>query len=85
MRKRELVVVFVSYSCKFFVDLPHGVMGWSAVCDCGIFWSYSLTLFILHKLKAIGKPRVFPLRITNLWIMVAEPSQNLQTLYSGNP
>ena len=24
----------------FFVALPHGAMGWSAVCDCGISWSY---------------------------------------------
>ena len=23
--------------------LPHGAMGWSVVCDCGISWSYSLT------------------------------------------
>ena len=25
--------------------LPHGAMGLSAVCDCGISWSYSLTIF----------------------------------------
>ena len=23
----------------FSVSLPHGVVGWSAVCDCGIFWT----------------------------------------------
>ena len=22
--------------------LPHGAVGWYAVCDCGISWSYSL-------------------------------------------
>ena len=27
------------------VTLPHGAAGWSAVCDCGISWSYSLTFW----------------------------------------
>ena len=27
------------------VALPRGAMGLSSVCDCGIFWSYSLTIF----------------------------------------
>ena len=26
--------------------LPHGATGLSAVCDCGISWSYSLTIFV---------------------------------------
>ena len=39
MGKRELVVLLcfvflVSHDC--FVALPHGAMGLSAVCDCGI-------------------------------------------------
>ena len=25
------------------VSLPHNAMGWPAVHDCGIHWSYSLT------------------------------------------
>ena len=28
---------------KCSVAVPHGAVGWSAVCDCGISWSYSLT------------------------------------------
>ena len=24
------------------MSLPHGAVGWSAVCDCGTSWSYSL-------------------------------------------
>ena len=28
---------------KSYVALPHGAVGWSAVCDCGISWSYLLT------------------------------------------
>ena len=38
-RKRELValnVLWVSYYCKCSVTLSHGVVGWSAVFDCGI-------------------------------------------------
>ena len=28
-------------SCLWFsVSLPHGVLGWAAVCNCGISWSY---------------------------------------------
>ena len=39
-RKRELVVAFIvlrtSCYCKCSVTLPHGAVGWYAVCDCGI-------------------------------------------------
>ena len=30
------------YYCKCHVALPHGAVGLSAVCDCGISGSYSL-------------------------------------------
>ena len=30
------VVLRMSCWCKCSVTLPHGAMGWSAVCDCGI-------------------------------------------------
>ena len=32
----------MSCSCNCSLPLPHGAMVWSAVCDCGISWSYSL-------------------------------------------
>ena len=32
-------------SCDGWAALPRGAMGLSAVCDCGISWSYSLTIF----------------------------------------
>ena len=28
---------------KWSVAFPHGAVGWSAVFDCGISWSYSLS------------------------------------------
>ena len=33
--------MYCYYKCS--VALPYGVIGWSAVCDCGISLSYSLT------------------------------------------
>ena len=49
-RKRELVDLlllsfWMSCYCKYPVALPHGAVGWSAVCDCGITLSYSLIVF----------------------------------------
>ena len=34
--------------------LPRGAMGLSAVCDCGISWSYSLTIFGIVHCTNIG-------------------------------
>ena len=38
-RKRELVALLLlccgSFLCS--ASFPHGAVGWSAVCDCGIF------------------------------------------------
>ena len=36
MGKRELVAL-LCLSSWCLVALPHGAVGWSAVCDCGIF------------------------------------------------
>ena len=35
-------VFLVSRDCYSSVALPHGAVGWSVVCDCGISRSYSL-------------------------------------------
>ena len=32
----------MSCASQCFVALSQGAMGWSAVCDCGTSWSYSL-------------------------------------------
>ena len=36
-----------------WVALPPGAMGLSAVCDCGISWSYSLTVFPYTDSKSL--------------------------------
>ena len=30
-------------SCPHMAVSAHGIVGWSAVCECGISWLYSLT------------------------------------------
>ena len=35
-RKRELIVFLMPCDCWCSVGLPHGAVGWSTVCDCGI-------------------------------------------------
>ena len=37
-----LTVFLVSYDCLWSLALPHGAVGWAAVCECDISWSYSL-------------------------------------------
>ena len=35
-RKRKLVALLLLSYYKCAVAVPHGAVGWSAVCDCGI-------------------------------------------------
>ena len=35
-----VIVFLVSFDCYVWLSL--GAVGWSAVCDCSISWSYSL-------------------------------------------
>ena len=44
-----LIVFLLSCDCKCSVSLPHGVVGWSAVCDCGIFWTLSFNNCAQHE------------------------------------
>ena len=37
LEERELVALLLLSYCKRPVALPHVAVGWSAVCDCGIF------------------------------------------------
>ena len=36
-----LIVFLMSCGCYCSLPLPHIDVGWSAVCDCEISWSYS--------------------------------------------
>ena len=57
---REERVGYFTLSSWCLVALPHGAVGWSAVCDCGIFCSYSLTFFILiHYFKIQQKSGIW--------------------------
>ena len=40
-----IIVLQMNCYCKCFVTLPHGAVGWSAVCDCGISRTNSHTCF----------------------------------------
>ena len=35
-RKRDVASLLLSWYCKYSVTLPHGAVGWSALCNCGI-------------------------------------------------
>ena len=48
------------------VSPSHGVVGWSAVCDCGIFWSYSLTFKWLLVIENSDKHHSIPVPIVAL-------------------
>ena len=37
-----LIVFLMPCGCLCSVTLPYGAVGWSAMYDCGISWSYSL-------------------------------------------
>ena len=54
LRKRAgcfaLIMYLLSCGCYCSVSLPHGVMGLSVVCDCGISWSYFLVILTFFKL-----------------------------------
>ena len=38
--------MYCNYKCS--VALPHGAVGWTAVCDCGITLLYSPNFYAMH-------------------------------------
>ena len=74
-RQRKLVALLVLLLqmycyCKCSVTLPHRVVGWSAVCNCGISWLYSLTFWLRNKITILNKsenatPELFAIYIKN--------------------
>ena len=45
------IVFSMSCYCKCPVALPHGTVGWSAVCECRISWSYSITFCYVEPMS----------------------------------
>ena len=52
----------VQLNCKHSIIILHGTVAWSAVCDCGISSSYSLTFlnqlinkknYVLHVINCV--------------------------------
>ena len=58
-------------SCDCSLPLPNCVVGWSAVCDCGISWSYSLTFsFALYIHVQVKLQEVFHVYLNKFEMMV---------------
>ena len=75
--KRDLVaLLLLSFRClvKCFVALPHGVVGWSAVCDFVTILTYFLLILCLSYLpKCYGIPcLVLILRLFTLFPFLYE-------------
>ena len=43
-----LIFLLMFGDCQWSLPLPHGAVGWSAVCDCGNSRSYSFTFLSRH-------------------------------------
>ena len=64
--RRRMIIYAKSFSNPS-VSISHDAMGLSAVCDCSIFWSYSLTIFdkktcLKFSYLLIGKTVLHPWR-----------------------
>ena len=53
-----LSVFLMSCDGQCSMALPHGAVGWSVVCDCGISLSYSLAFYYTFR-KLIKKDTSF--------------------------
>ena len=52
-----IIVLQMNFYYKCCVALPHGAVGWSAVCDCGIYFLIILTylcIYLTNLYKEIG-------------------------------
>ena len=48
-----VICSLAAYFLVVFVSLPHAAMSWSAVCNCGISWSYSLIFYVAYIANTI--------------------------------
>ena len=39
------IVFWMLYCYSCYLHLPHGAVGWSEACVCGIVWSYSFAVW----------------------------------------
>ena len=68
------------------VALPHGAVGRSALCDCGIYRSYSLTFFcpgssfLSQKQKAAITQDSFELYIPMYFYLVSDYNQRIKKI-----
>ena len=86
-RKRTLVAcycvlqMYCYYKCS--VALPHSTMGWSAVCHCGISWSYSLTFKYISCFGHCSL-NTYAVIFSVPWINLLSRSLFLEYLYCHN-
>ena len=81
-------VLWLSLFCYAFLcvysSLPHGAMGLSAVCDCGISCSNSLTIFaiVLKRKRTLVALLLlsyrFNVTVNVLWLLLMVPWDSLQ-------
>ena len=60
--------------CVVFFTLPHGTLGWPAVCDCGISWSYLFFYIDLHSENKKRSSCLIPLGL-GPWYLVCSITQ----------
>ena len=59
LRKKELVVVLkLCCSCLCFLSLPRCTMVWSAGCDCGSPWVYSLDFYSIYMYTIMSNKEI---------------------------
>ena len=51
--------VTIATLMQAWAALPRGATGLSAVCDCGISWSYSLTIFHVEAFRYITEKKSY--------------------------
>ena len=69
LRKRELVAVqLLCCACFLFCVSSSRCHGWSAVCECGVFWSYPFTFHMIsfHDKRTVVHLNICSRRISKL-------------------
>ena len=73
----------MSCFCKCSVALPQVAIGWSAVCDCGICWSYTHLRFFVYYKFIVLSTNIYThheeLNVTSFWKKY--PYKSMDTMY----